>query len=184
MTSYDDLDRVLDRLDEEEIPYVVVGAVALDALGTPRRTGDIDLLLAADPPETTASTYLGLLVQERSRDEVFDQVVVAGHLPTRPTPFEMFFADHPFTREAVDRGTLVDAEAFPRPLRIPTVEDFLVMKAAYSAHASRSRRKAAQDAVDLETVVETQGKAIDWGQVEEGARDLGCWDELADLDPR
>lgn len=184
MTSYDDLSRFIDHLEDEGVPHLVVGAVALDALGTPRRTGDIDLLLGAEPPEPGESTFLGLLVQERSRDEVFDQPVVSGHLPTKPTPFELFFADHPFTEAALERGRTTEADAFPRPLRLPTAEDFLVMKAAYSAHPSRSRRKAAQDGVDLESVVETQGKAIDWSQVEEGARDLGCWGELADLDPR
>lgn len=42
--------------------------MALEVLGTPRRTGDIDLLLRTEPPDAAEARFLGLLVEERSRE--------------------------------------------------------------------------------------------------------------------
>lgn len=177
----EDLRAVLDRFDEEETPVVIVGGIALDILAQPRSTADVDLLVDDDAPDVGAASYAGLLIEERSRDEVFGQDVVAGHLPTRPLPFELFFAAHPFTRQAVRRRRPVESPEVGRSVPAPTVEDFLVMKAAYSRSPSRSQAKAAQDAVDLEAVIESRRDEIDWDFVEEHSRSLGCWDVLEPL---
>lgn len=177
----DDLARVLDILASEDVPHMVVGALALDGLDVPRMTRDVDLQVEAEPPSPGKSTFLGLVVEERTRDEVFDQEVLVAHLPTSGTPFELCFTTHAFTRQALERRREGAVAVLGRPVPLPTVEDFLVLKAAYHEAPGRRPRKRAQDGVDLENVILGHGDRIDWSYVEARARDVGCWDVLEEI---
>lgn len=68
-----------------------------------------------------------------------------------------------------------------RDVEVPTPEDFILLKSAYMVSPTRSRAKAAQDAVDVEGVARFH--ALDSAYVEQNARRLGTWDRLAPLLP-
>jgi len=53
------LERLVDRLTELEIPYAIVGAMALNAYGYLRTTSDVDLLVRRDGLEAFKKAHLG-----------------------------------------------------------------------------------------------------------------------------
>lgn len=173
---------LLDDLDEAGIAHMVVGGVALDALGVPRTTYDVDVQIDPEEgPEATASTVLGRVVEERSHDPVFDQDVLVVHSAINPVPVEIFLTSHWFTRQALRRRQAIDSTVVGRPVPVPTPEDFLLLKAAFWVAPSRSRRKAAQDGVDLEGVVDAHRDDLDLAYLEDNGEKLGVWDDLREV---
>lgn len=160
---------------------MLVGALAMDVLGVPRSTVDVDLQVRMDPPPRWTTSWNGWFIQERARDEVFDQQTLILHRPTRTTPFELFLTDHWFTGQALDRRQTVRFERFEREIPVPTADDFILLKACYWQHEGRRKAKSTQDAVDIESVYEANREAISASYVEENARELEVWDELTDL---
>lgn len=53
------LERVVDRLVELEIPYAIIGALALNAYGYQRTTSDVDVLVRREGLEIFKRTWLG-----------------------------------------------------------------------------------------------------------------------------
>lgn len=161
---------------------MLVGALALDVLGDPRSTHDVDLQVRLDdPPERWASTWEGWFIQERAHDEVFDQATLVLQKPTETTPFELSLTSHWFTTQALNRRQQVRLERLDRDVPVPTPEDFVRLKACYWSHESRRKAKAAQDAVDIESVFLANRQEIDGEYLEDNARQLGTWPSLSDL---
>lgn len=84
------LERVVDRLVDLEIPYAVIGAMALNAYGYQRTTTDVDLLVRSDDLATFKRVWLGRGYVEKFpgsrgvRDTTADvqiDVVLAGEYP-------------------------------------------------------------------------------------------------------
>lgn len=87
------------------------------------------------------------------------------------------------TNQALDRRTTTYSARLDREIPLPTPEDFILLKAAYWRHPSRSRAKAAQDGVDIEAVLQNHREDLDRSYLEENARKLDLWEPLTDLFP-
>lgn len=177
MPLAEDVRLILDELAALGLPHMVVGALAVDAWGVPRTTLDIDLQVALPaPPDKLKSVYLGLIVEEWSRDRTFDQDVLIGTVGS-PVPIEMFVTSHWFTRQALDRRVSIRSALVGRDVPVPRLEDLILLKAAYHAAPWRSRTKAAQDAVDIENLA-AFAAGLDIDHVAENAKKLGVWRAL------
>lgn len=181
MTLIGEAREFLRRLKAAGVPHMLVGAMALDALGPPRSTMDIDIQVHVEgAPTASETTYLGAVVEERSRDPVFEQDVYIVHLPTYAVPIELFVTSHWFTAQALDRRRMVQSGELDE-VPVPTPEDFVLLKAAYHESSQRSRAKRAADAVDIEGVIRGLRGDVDRAYLEENARRLGVWPFLSDL---
>jgi hypothetical protein len=177
MSLAEDLAFVLDGLDAAGLPSMVVGGLALDALGVPRATLDVDLQVAAPASlRRDAAVLYGCLVEEWTRDPVFDQDAVILQVPTGTTPFELFFATHWLPRQALQGRVEMASPLLGRRIWVPSSEDFVLLKSAYMTSTTRSRAKAAQDALDIEAVA--QAHKLDLTRVEAQAIRLGTWARL------
>lgn len=96
------LERLARLLDEQAIPYAVIGAMALNQWGYRRVTVDIDLLLTPDGLRALKAAALGLGYVEKSpgsrglRDTVAGvdvDVVLAGEYPGDGRPKAVAFPD-------------------------------------------------------------------------------------------
>lgn len=180
MGLVEDLEAFLDLVIEIEVPHTLVGGVALEALGVPRSTLDIDVQVRLpEEPSDVSSYFHGWFIAERAKDEVFDQDVLILEGKETGVPVEMFLTDHWFTDQALERRTKVESGLLGRPIPVPAVEDFL-LNAAFHAASSRSEAKATQDRLDIEGVVEEHSGDLDRTYLEENARELGVWPTLAD----
>lgn len=178
----DDLALFLDLLKRIDAPHMVVGALALDALASPRSTFDADVQVRLeDPPSSTSSRFHGWFIEERSHDEVFDQETLILRHQGSPYPIELFLTTHWLPTQALQRRTTVHSDRLDREIPLPTPEDFILLKAAYWQHPSRSKAKAAQDAVDIEAVAEHHHTGLDRAYLETHADDMDLWDALSEL---
>lgn len=176
----ENLRAVLHALEREGVPHMLVGGLALEALGMPRATLDVDVQVSApDVPSRAKSILYGCIVEEWSKDRVFGQETVIGHVGGSGIPVEFFFTSHWFTRQALERRQRVHSPSLAREVPIPTPEDFVLLKACYLGDEGRSRAKLAQDALDVEGVA--AAFPLDQKYVRENAERLGVWERLAPL---
>lgn len=160
---------------------MVVGAVAVDALGIPRATVDIDVQVSLErPPPVTESAFLGRCIEERARDPAFAQDALLVHSAVDPVPVELVFTTHWFARQAFARRRAHTSVRLGRAVDLPTAEDIVLLKSAFGIAPSRSRRKAAQVGVDIENVVKANPR-LDQRYLEENARKLGTWEALSEI---
>lgn len=175
-----DLEAILVELARENVPHMIVGALAVDAWGVPRTTMDIDIQVALpSAPDKLKSVYLGLIVEEWSRDPIFGQDVLIGSVGG-PTPVEVFVTTHWFTKQALERRVEISSGLLGRKVPIPTREDLILLKTAFYLAPSRSRRKAAQDGVDIESLI-AHAPELDMRYLRANAERLGVWPTLSEI---
>jgi hypothetical protein len=153
-------------LSAHEVPFVVVGGIAVALRGEPRFTADIDVIVGIDQQKA-----LGLLPSlSRSPFEtlvpsVEDIVTEAFMLPLRhrttQVPVDISVGLSGFERQVIARATEESIEGLSIP--VATAEDVLLMKML----AARPR-----DVEDAKGVVARRGHDIDWRYVVRTARDL------------
>jgi hypothetical protein len=177
----EDLRIVLDELSAAGVPHMVVGALAVEAYGIVRSTLDIDIqVLTPETPSKARSVVLGLIVEEWATDRTFGQEVMIGHVASSPVPVELFFTTHWFPRQALERRVGLRSAALGREIPVPQREDIILLKTAFHAAPWRSRRKAAQDAVDIEALLE-YSPTLDEQYLRENAEKLGVWPTLKEF---
>jgi hypothetical protein len=118
------LQRLVELLDAEHIPYAIVGAMALNEFGYRRTTVDVDVLLTSDGLAAFKARHLGRGYIEKfpgsrgMRDTehgVDIDVVLAGSYPGDGKPKPVVFPD-PAT--AADRGAHVALLPLPMLLEL------------------------------------------------------------------
>jgi hypothetical protein len=160
-------------LDEAVLPYIVIGAHAVNAWLEPRFTADVDVTVEADV------SGLERLRNVLARAGYAATAEHGGKLPSGPDfvrftspdgmlTLEIQTAKTAFQREAIPRGLAVGAA-----LRVATPEDLIVFKLI----ANRPK-----DQIDLQGLVTLPD--LDWSYVERWARERSVLAELERLRPR
>lgn len=150
MKLYDLAARVIAALEEESIPYMVVGALSSSVFGIPRATKDVDIVLQLESPEPLKRLE-GRLADVVSFDPQTSFETITGshrHILTSRTrpPFtvELFeLGADPFVRERFSRRRNEWSAQFKRQVFLPTAEDVIVQK------LRRGRPKDLEDARDV-----------------------------------
>lgn len=125
------LARIARLLDENNVPYMVIGGQAVLIHGEPRFTNDIDITLGLGLDQAGAIVRIAelagwqVLVDE---PELFVQetMVLPCSDPESRVRIEFIFSVTPYERQAIDRGvtrTIQDV-----PIRFATVEDLVIHK--------------------------------------------------------
>ena len=120
MNLYDLAARVIAALEEESIPYMVVGALSSSVFGIPRATKDVDIVLQLESPEPLKRLE-GRLADVVSFDPQTSFETITGshrHILTSRTrpPFtvELFeLGADPFVRERFSRRRRRDRAETP-----------------------------------------------------------------------
>jgi hypothetical protein len=156
--------RVIEILNENRIPYMVVGSLATNFHSTLRSTKDADVVVQAD-----LGNIAHLIGQQCDFLRVdpqfgFESVTATQKILLRATTeefsVELFgLSDDPHDQERFKRRKLVDWEG--RPTWILSAEDSLVTKLRWAQAAARKK-----DVLDVENIIAVSGDAIDWPYVE------------------
>jgi len=141
-------------LTERNIPYVVIGGIAVQRWGEPRLTIDVDLaiLLPAGGEEQRLRDIVATF-PSRLKDVVafaLEHRVLPIDVP-RASPADLSLALPGFEEEAIARAVSYDVGQ-GRIVRLCTAEDLVV----YKCVAGRP-----QDVMDIEGVVARQGDSLD-----------------------
>ena len=155
----DALDALRRALDELDAPSMIIGGVAVVALGVPRLTVDIDATIAA--PNLNIERLVEALGRHGIQPRIPDamafaqarQVLLCEHAMSG-TPVDVSLAWLPFEEEALASSTVCDFAGVR--IRIPRPEDVLI----YKVIASRPR-----DLQDAEGLLVLHRAAIDGDRV-------------------
>ncbi len=110
------LDKLARTLEQDQIPYAIIGAMALNEFGYSRTTVDVDVLLTAEGLSTFKARHLGLGYAEKFagsrgvRDTEYGvdiDVVLAGSYPGDGQPKPVVFPDPATVAERGSRVALL-----------------------------------------------------------------------------
>lgn len=164
-SRFDDFCRAaLDLLDRSGVRHLVIGGLAVIAVGEPRTTGDVDVVafIGEDDAERLIARALeadfevdSALERRRLRE--------TGTLRFGKSPFQLdvIVASMPFEEAAFERATV--RRMFGRTVRIPTPEDLILFKVL----AGRDK-----DVLDAIGVARRHGAALDRRYIEETLRPI------------
>ena len=164
----DALDALRRALDELDRPSMIIGGVAVIALGIPRFTVDIDATI------TGAGLNLGQLVEVLGRHGIHPRMpdavafarstqVFLGVHEASGTPIDLSLAWLPFEEEAIAASVACDYAGVD--ILIPRAEDLLI----YKLIALRAR-----DVEDAEGLLLLHGTTMDLGRVRETVRQFAA----------
>jgi Nucleotidyltransferase of unknown function (DUF6036) len=163
-----------DLLERSQVRYLVIGGLAVVAVGEPRTTGDVDVLAFV----TEADAHRLIAEARGAGFEAEDEVErrrlrETGTLRFRHAPFQLdvITASMPFEEEAFRRAT--PQRMFGRALRFPSPEDLILFKVL----AGRDK-----DLLDAVGVARRHAATLDRHYVDatlrpicDLAEDLGAW---------
>lgn len=161
-------------LEEAEAPYLVIGGLAVIALGEPRTTADVDVIAFLDAPEAESLIARALAAGFRldGRREL-ERLRETGTITIRRDRFhlDVILASLPFEQAALERARR--RTIFGRSVPFPTAEDLLIFKVL----AGRDK-----DLLDARGVLRRHRGKLDTRYVEEAIRavcdlaeDMGPW---------
>lgn len=171
---------LLDRLGGRG---VIIGGVAVTALGAPRFTADVDVVLLLSVSRLSellqAAGELELLPRIENAEHFArrNRVLLLRHQPSG-IAVDISLGMLPFEEEVVARSELRELDGLA--LRLPTPEDLIILKAV--AHRPK-------DLADIAAIAQAHPK-LDRERVERWVREFGAalempelWDSIAELLP-
>jgi hypothetical protein len=175
MTGEDATLTLIDALDTQGVPYMVVGSFSTNHYGIPRSTKDADFVVDSE------SLSIGRLARDLGPGFDIDRQL-SFETVTGTTRHEIKVAAASFkielfqlSRDPHDRERFrrrIKASMLGRSVWLPTPEDVIITKLRWSLLAGRSK-----DRDDARDVIAVQGDRIDWDYVypwcdRHGTRDL------------
>ncbi len=154
-----------------QVPYAVLGGVAVRAYSIPRATYDVDFCLSVEPAQLpalfAAIEELGYTIpdvyQQGWTDTVggMPLVKVRLYVEGKSIDADVFLTDTPFQHSAMSRRVLANVEG--QTAYVVTAEDLILFKLI----ADRPR-----DRIDVTDILFSQGE-LDWHYIETWAEKLG-----------
>ncbi|HJT78629.1 MAG TPA: hypothetical protein VJ739_15610 [Gemmataceae bacterium] len=177
MTSDEATAAVIDALNAEALPYMLVGSFASNFYGVPRATQDADFVLQLGA--TPVSALAQRLAPAFRLDPQLSFETITGttrhtlQLAEGPFQVELFLlSEDAHDRERFARRRRV--RALGRDVWMPTAEDVVITKLRWAVQGQR-----AKDVDDVRNVIAVQGERLDWGYVNRWC-DLHATRELLD----
>jgi predicted nucleotidyltransferase len=123
--------RIAQCLDENKVPYMIIGGQAVLLYGTPRLTRDIDITLGVDTDQFLVidklcrDLDLRVLSDDPERFAVQTKVLPAED-PASRIRVDFIFSFTPYERQAIERANAVPMEGYP--VKFASREDVIIHK--------------------------------------------------------
>ena len=160
-------------LEENNIPYVIVGAISVAAWGSPRTSHDIDLMVALDQNIEKFVDFLKKNDFHVSVDEVKAALKEKSHF-TVFDELSIFRLDVKGVYTEFDKDTLErrrKVKLYDQDIWVSSPEDLILAKINFGSE---------QDLNDARSVILRQ-KSLDMNYLRKKARELGIYDKLVKL---
>lgn len=160
-------------LEENNIPYVIVGAISVAAWGSPRTSHDIDLMVALDQNIEKFVDFLKKNDFHVSVDEVKAALKEKSHF-TVFDELSIFRLDVKGVYTEFDKDTLErrrKVKLYDQDIWVSSPEDLILAKINFGSE---------QDLNDARSVILRQ-KSLDMNYLRKKARELGMYDKLVKL---
>jgi hypothetical protein len=133
-TAFDVAEHIAERLDEDDLPYAIGGALALTALAIPRNTKDVDISIFVPEHELSraidALERAGVIVDRADAARSVARIAMFSGRCGR-TNVDVFVSEHPHTREMERRRVQFTAPS-GRRMWFLAAEDLAVLKLLYA----------------------------------------------------
>jgi predicted nucleotidyltransferase len=154
-------------LDAQQVPYALIGGLAVSLRGQARMTADVDLVILADVPRGLAlANSLSGTNFKPLFDGIADVVEKSFILPLRHRNTNVK-VDLALGLSGFEHRIMARAERLPiggSQIAVATAEDLLIMKLL----AGRPK-----DEQDIEGLMIAQGRTLDWNYCSQLAKQLG-----------
>jgi len=123
--------KIARRLDEDEIPYMIIGGQAVLVYGRPRLTRDIDITLGIDTDGfvlvENACRKLGLkMLPSEPKDFAGETNVLPAEEPELRVRVDFVFSFSEYERQALKRTTQITMNDYP--VKFASCEDVIIHK--------------------------------------------------------
>lgn len=123
--------KIAQRLDKDNIPYMIIGGQAVLLYGTPRLTRDIDITLGVDtdkfPLIEKICENLGLeVLPENAEDFAAETKVLPAEEPESRVRVDFIFSFTPYEAQAIERAKDILMNGYP--VKFASCEDVIVHK--------------------------------------------------------
>lgn len=170
MSPEEALGIVIDRLNDSQIAYMIVGSFASNLHGVPRTTHDADVVLELDEKSLEAFArslgadfYFDLEAAQKALKDKF--LFSTIHVPSGFKVDFIVRKDRPFSRLEFDRR--IPANFLNRPCWFGTAEDTILSKLEWSKKGESERQF--RDAVNIAKVQ----SALNWEYLKHSSKELG-----------
>ncbi len=165
--------RIAQRLDEDKIPYMIIGGQAILLYGRPRLTRDIDITLGIDADEFAlvekACKKLKLkILPKKPEDFVRETRILPAEEAKSRIRVDFIFSFSEYETQAIKRAKCVDIDNYP--IKFTSREDVIIHKMV----AGR-----AIDEEDVKSVLAKNRKAINFKYIRKW---LSEFSKIADLE--
>ena len=155
------LTTLLNEFDRRQIHYAVVGGFAMGALGAPRMTMDLDILVDRDDLEPLGQVMskVGYLRFAQTAN-----VTQYRHPDARWGAVDVIHAFRQLAREMVSRAKPHPIFGGTRTIRVAEPEDVIGLKV--QAIANNPERRL-QEQADIERLLVAHKDHVDWGRIQD-----------------
>ena len=169
-TALDSLRRVHVALVGAKIPHAIIGGLALGALGVPRMTKDVDLLVDADDAANVAAIMMALGFSRLDANETFSSFVFDVYMRV-----DFLHARRQRTRTMLREARVVRFQG--HEMLVVRPEDFIGLK----LQAIKNRPSHSSDRSDIERIVDHYGGQLDVARIRDYCTVLELPHELENI---
>jgi predicted nucleotidyltransferase len=150
---------IAESLDEERIPYMIIGGQAVLIYGRPRLTRDIDITLGIDADdfalvEKTCKKLKLKMLHENPKNFAKETNVLPAEEPTSGIRIDFIFSFSPYETKAIKRAKEIIIDNYP--VKFASCEDVIIHKMvaarAIDAEDVKSILIKNKDSIDLEYI--------------------------------
>jgi predicted nucleotidyltransferase len=150
---------IAESLDEERIPYMIIGGQAVLIYGRPRLTRDIDITLGIDADdfalvEKTCKKLKLKMLPENPKNFAKETNVLPAEEPTSGFRIDFIFSFSPYETQAIKRAKEIIIDNYP--VKFASCEDVIIHKMvaarAIDAEDVKSILIKNKDSIDLEYI--------------------------------
>lgn len=152
---------LLEGLQQAKIRYGVIGGFALGALGAPRATVDLDLLVHQ---EDLGALHQVLTSLGYTRDVHTENVSHYRHKEGRWGAIDVLHAFRTFALGMLERARILPVLGGAASLRVLEPEDIIGLKVQAAAN---NPLRQLQETADIEALMAVHGKTMNWTRLQE-----------------
>ncbi len=150
---------IAESLDEERIPYMIIGGQAVLIYGRPRLTRDIDITLGIDTDnfalvEKTCKKLKLKMLPEYPKNFAKETNVLPAEKPTSGIRIDFIFSFSPYETQAIKRAKEIIIDNYP--VKFASCEDVIIHKMvaarAIDAEDVKSILIKNKDSIDFEYI--------------------------------
>ena len=157
------LQKTVRFLNDQQVPYMVIGGLANSLYGESRQTFDIDIKIRVDQKKLPEFIKELADIGQVMTADPLSFLRETGVLPidVEKVRVDLILAQLPYEQQAISRSR--ESDLLGVVTRVTMAEDLIIQKSI----SPRSK-----DWLDIEGIIGRQSSALDWGYIMENIREL------------